>query len=328
MRVIVSYNTRDRDVARRIVDGLGVQLGGFDGYFAPRSNVGGAYVYAVAFSPDGKRIATGSADGFSRVIEVATGREISRVPHGGYVYAVAFRPNGKHIATESQGGTTRLLDAKTGAELARNTQSNPAFVLAFTRDGTRLAVDGIGSSFVHSSIILNAATAKEIDKIAVGFGIIALALSPKGTHFATGCVDGAAQILIAKTWAEIAQMEYSDAVTAIELSPDSTTIAAQIGDGTVRIVDAATGDELARIELPDVALDAAFSPDRTRLATMSREGTIRLFYGDPNLVFEKLCAERLGRNLTRDDSRRYIGNIEEWRPTCPDWENPEWEARS
>ncbi len=43
MKVFVSYNNRDGEVAGRIVDGLAASQTNFDPYFAPRSNIGGAY---------------------------------------------------------------------------------------------------------------------------------------------------------------------------------------------------------------------------------------------------------------------------------------------
>jgi WD40 repeat protein len=51
-------------------------------------------VSAVAFSPDGKLVATGSGDNTARVFEAATGHEVSRLTHQREVSAVAFSPNG------------------------------------------------------------------------------------------------------------------------------------------------------------------------------------------------------------------------------------------
>ena len=56
---------------------------------------------AVAFSPDGARVATGSGDGSARVFDAATGAEISRLDHERAVYAVAFSPDGTRVATGS-----------------------------------------------------------------------------------------------------------------------------------------------------------------------------------------------------------------------------------
>ena len=76
-------------------------------------------VNAVAFSPDGTRVATGSEDGSARVFDAATGAEISRFRHGKAVYTVAFSPDGTRVATGSEDGSARVFDAATGAEISR-----------------------------------------------------------------------------------------------------------------------------------------------------------------------------------------------------------------
>ena len=65
-------------------------------------------VSAVAFSPDGTRVATGSGDRSARVFDAATGAEISRLDHEGGVYAVAFSPDGTRVATGSRDRSARV----------------------------------------------------------------------------------------------------------------------------------------------------------------------------------------------------------------------------
>jgi WD40 repeat protein len=62
----------------------------------------------VAFSPDGTRLAAGSADGTAGLWEWATGREQARLQHGGQVWAVAFSPDGTRLATGSYDNAARL----------------------------------------------------------------------------------------------------------------------------------------------------------------------------------------------------------------------------
>jgi len=65
-------------------------------------------VYAVEFSPDGTRVATGSGDGSARVFDAASGAEICRLDHDRWVRAVAFSPDGTRLATSSSDGSARM----------------------------------------------------------------------------------------------------------------------------------------------------------------------------------------------------------------------------
>ncbi|HYN22701.1 MAG TPA: hypothetical protein VE078_17205, partial [Thermoanaerobaculia bacterium] len=76
-------------------------------------------IYAVTFSPDGRRLASASEDQAIRVWDVATGNSVATLQgHSGPVWSVAFSPDGRRLASASFDQTIRIWEVATGNSVA------------------------------------------------------------------------------------------------------------------------------------------------------------------------------------------------------------------
>jgi WD40 repeat protein len=106
----------------------------------------GPYIFCVAFSPDGRRVASGGVGGLAFVWDAATGKALQRLQgHESPVNAIAFAPDGRSVATASgnpldyEEQTVRLWEVATGQERRRFAGHQARVTsLVFARDGLTL----------------------------------------------------------------------------------------------------------------------------------------------------------------------------------------------
>ena len=233
----------------------------------------GPGILALAFSPDGSRLATGSHDGQVRVWDAASGEELARMRHGGWVQAVAFSPGGAEVATGGSDDTVRLWSPSSGEELLRMEHRSGVLAVAFSPEGGRLAT----GSYDGMARVWDGVSGEELVRMEHGAGVQAVAFSPGGAEVATGGRDDTVRLWTLSSGEELLRMEHRSGVLAVAFSPEGGRLATGSYDGMARVWDGVSGEELVRMEHGGGVLAVAFSPDGTQLATGSYDEAARLW---------------------------------------------------
>ena len=144
-------------------------------------------VEALAFSPDGTTLASGSRDNTVRLWNIATRTTIAILEHTGFVESIAFSPDGTILAYGSRNRTVKLWDVAARENIATLWHNTEILSVAFSPDGTTLA-----SGSADGPVLLWDVATREHIATLDGHTewVWSVAFSPDGTTIASGSSDG------------------------------------------------------------------------------------------------------------------------------------------
>jgi hypothetical protein len=237
-------------------------------------------VRGVAFSPDGKSLASCGADSSVRIWGAITGKQVHLCAptHNHWTTSVSFSPDSKKLVSTSYDRSTRTWDRDKGSML-HNYLGHPnlSHSAAFSPDGKYL----VSVAYEPNIRVLDAGTGRELRSFkGDDNGIIwAVAYSPDGKMIATAGQDRFVHLWDPQTGTELKKLSgHTEICVALAFSPDGRTLISAGHDKTIRLWEVSTGKERLKLEgHTNWIRGIAVSSDGRTIASGGYDNVIRLW---------------------------------------------------
>ncbi|CUA75508.1 putative WD repeat-containing protein alr2800 [Nostoc sp, PCC 7120] [Rhizoctonia solani] len=247
-----------------------------------------AAVNSVAFSPDGKSVASGSSDDTIGIWDAYSPSLIGDPlrGHSNWITSVSYSPLGNMIASSSYDLTLRLWDVNTLRQLGQPIHSNmPLLSIAFSPNAN-LVASGCGSDDNNPDPAVQLWDIEKTRSTSKSFtghsrAVASVQFSPDGSRLVSGSWDKTIHVWdIERGTTVMGPLEgHIDKVASIALSPDGLQIASGSYDHTVRLWDARSGLIVGNPYEghTDWVHSVDFSPHGTYLVSGGRDNRVRLW---------------------------------------------------
>lgn len=211
-----------------------------------------AQVRSIAFSPDGKTLASGSEDKSVKLWEFATGRLLKTFVTTEWALPIEFSPDGRTLFAGGRDNIVKLWDVASGRELKSLPDST---AIGFSPDSKLFVSTGgtFGDSSHFNIIVLDIATGREF-RILKGHtaSVWGVAFSPDGTTLVSSSRDATIKVWDLAAGTEVKTLTgHTNPVVVLAFSPDGKTLVSGGHDKTVKLWDVASWAETKSFRLDD-----------------------------------------------------------------------------
>jgi hypothetical protein len=237
----------------------------------------GAALTALAYSPDGNLVASGTFTGTVQLWDLGTGvQRASLEAAQGAVNELAFSPDGGSVVAAGSDGAVRVWRTSDGQLLqVLKGHSGAVLSLSFSPDGRSVVSGGADGKVLVWQLSSGLSMSSLVGNVG---GVPAVTFDPTGNLVGLGSGDGVVRIWDLKAGKLAFTLAgHRGEVTAVDFSPDGTTLASASYDGNTILWGVADGKLLRSLPGPTALGSLAFAPDATLLATGALDGAVQLW---------------------------------------------------